>query len=140
MGVAEPTAGRDVSRRFNAAVSLEFSPPDTPGSSHRARRAMTEISTGNGSATASAVIPDELVDLLIESVVRPNDPLDGAAVICDLLSEMCAAVEWLHGPELTLDHGAGREAASLRQRIAAGQDNRRRMTTLTMRAALGDRR
>lgn len=84
--------------------------------------------------------PGELADLLTESVVRPHDPLDRAAVICNLLGEVCAAVEWLHGPELTLDDAAGREVASLRQLIAAGQDHQRRMTTLAVGAALGGRR
>jgi hypothetical protein len=101
---------------------------------------MTETSTVNGSATAGALIPGELVDLLIESVVRPHDPLDRAAVICNLLGELCAAVEWLHDPELTLDDADGREVASLRQLIAAGQDHRRRMTTLAVEAALEGRR
>ena len=101
---------------------------------------MTEISTVNGSATANALIPGELADLLDESVVLTQDPFVRAAVICNLLGEVCAAVEWLHGPEPTLDDAAGREVASLRQLIAAGKDHQRRMTTLAMGPALGGRR
>ena len=110
------------------------------GSLDRARHAMTEISTVNGSATANALIPGELADLLIESMLRPHDPPDRAAVICNLLGELCAAVEWLHGPEYTLDDTAVREVASLRQLLAAGQDHRRRMSTPAVGPALGGRR
>lgn len=101
---------------------------------------MTEISTVNGSATANALIPGELADLLDESVVLTQGPLDRAAVICDLLGELCAAVEWLHGPEPAPNDAAGREVASLRQLIAASQDHQRRMTTLAVGPALGGRR
>ena len=100
---------------------------------------MTETSTINGSATASASIP-ELVDLLTASLLRPPDFLDRAAAIVNLLGELCAAVEWLHGPELTVDDAAGREVASLRQLVAAGQDHQRRMTIEAVAAAVGGRR
>ena len=100
---------------------------------------MTETSTVNGSISASARIP-ELVDLLIEPIVRPPDSLDRAAVIVTLLGELCAAVEWLHGPGATLEDAAGREVASLRQLVAAGQDHQRRMTIEAVVAAVGGRR
>ena len=91
---------------------------------------MTTISTVHRSAAARAQVHGELVDLLIESVVLPQDPVARAAVICNLLSEMCAAVEWLHGPELSIDGMAGGEVASLRQLLAAGRDHHQRMKTL----------
>jgi hypothetical protein len=101
---------------------------------------MTATSTVNGSASADALISGELVDLLVESVVLPKGPVDRAAVVGNILSELCAAVEWLHGPELTLD-AAGRELASLRQLVAAGQDHQRRMKTLgPVGAPVGGRR
>jgi hypothetical protein len=91
---------------------------------------MTASSTVNRSAAASAQVHGELIDLLIESVVLPQDPVARAAVVCDLLGEMCAAVEWLHGPELTIDGAADGEVASLRQLLAAGRDHHQRMRTL----------
>ena len=100
---------------------------------------MTETSTINGSATKGASIA-ELVDLLTASLVRPHDFLDRALVIVNVLGELCAAVEWLHGPELTVDDAAGREMASLRQLVAAGRDHQRRMTAQAVAAAVGGRR
>ena len=91
---------------------------------------MTATSTVNGSASAGALISAELIDLLDESVLLPQDPHDRATVICNLLSELCAAIEWLHGPEYTLDDAAGRELASLRRLVAEGQDHQRRMKSL----------
>ena len=90
---------------------------------------MTAFSTIRGSSSVSALVPGELIDSLIESVVLPHNPLARAIVICDLLREMCAAVEWLQGTETTPDDAVGRELASLRQLVAAAQDHQRRMET-----------
>ena len=90
---------------------------------------MTALSTINGSASAGALISGELIDSLIESVVLPHNPLVRAVLICDLLREMCAAVEWLHGIETTPDDAVGQEVASLLQLVAAAQDHQRRMET-----------
>jgi hypothetical protein len=87
-----------------------------------------EIPTINGSASAGALVPDELIDSLIESVVLPHNPLARAVLICNLLREMCAAVVWLHGTEMTRDDAA-HEVASLRQSVAAAQDHQRQMET-----------
>ena len=95
---------------------------------------MTRISTVNGSASAGALISGELVDLLVESVVLPTGSVNRAAVIGNILGELCAAIEWLHGTELTLDAAAGLELASLRQLMDAGDDHQRRMKSL---AAVG---
>jgi hypothetical protein len=89
---------------------------------------MTAIPTINGSASAGALVPDELIDSLIESVVLPHNPLARAVLICNLLREMCAAVVWLHGTEMTRDDAA-HEVASLRQSVAAAQDHQRQMET-----------
>ena len=91
---------------------------------------MTAVSTINGSASANTLVPGELIDLLIESVVLPYDPFARAASICNLLHEVCAAVEWLHDTETMLDDAPGVEVASLRQLVAAAQDHRRRMKIL----------
>jgi hypothetical protein len=91
---------------------------------------MTKTSTINGSASATAPIRSELTDLLIDSVVLPRDPLARAAVIGNILGELCAAIERLLGADLTPAHVAGRGVASLRQLVAAGQDHQQRMKTL----------
>jgi hypothetical protein len=90
---------------------------------------MTALSTINGSASAGALVPGELIDSLIESVVLPHNSLARSAAICDLLREMYAAVEWLHGTEKTPDDAVCQEVASLRQLVAAGQDHQTRMET-----------
>lgn len=99
---------------------------------------MSATSTLNPSTGAGALIRGELSDLLVESVVLPQNPIDRAAMIGNILGEMCAAIEWLHGTEQTLDDAAGRELASLRQLIAAGHDHQRRMKSLdAVGAAVG---
>lgn len=91
---------------------------------------MSAVSTINRSDTARAQRHGELVDLLIESVVLPKDPVARAAVIYTLVGEMCASVEWLHGPEAARDDAASRELASLRRLAAASQDHHLRMEAL----------
>ena len=86
---------------------------------------MTAGPTFNGSASASTLVPGELIDSLIESVVLPYDPFARAASIRNLLHEVSAAVEWLHNTETMLDDAPGVEVASLRQLVAAAQDRRR---------------
>lgn len=100
---------------------------------------MTGTSIVNGSARPGALISGELIDLLVESAVLPQDPVDRAAVIGNLLVELWAAIERLHGLEQT--HGAaGRELASLWQLVAAGEDHQRRMKSLrTLGATVGGR-
>ena len=100
---------------------------------------MTRLSTINGSASVGALISGELVDLLIESVVLPRNPVDRAAVISNILGELYAAIEWLHGTELTLSDSASAELASVRQLVAAGQEHQQRMkTSAASGAAVGD--
>ena len=89
---------------------------------------MTAVSTINDFAIASTLVPGELIDSLIESVVLPHNPLVRSVAICNLLGEVCTAVEWLYGTETT-DDAAGQEVASLRQLVAAAQDHQRRMET-----------
>ena len=90
---------------------------------------MTAVSTINGSSSVSALVPGELIDSLIESVVLPHKTLARAVVIGNILGELYAAVEWLQGTETTPDDAVGRELASLRQLVAAAQDHQRRMET-----------
>ena len=101
---------------------------------------MAAVSTFNGSASASTLVPGELIDSLIESVVLPYDPFARAASICNLISELCAAVEWLYATETTLDDVPGVEVASLRQLVAAAQDHQRRMRILGADGTVGGER
>ena len=101
---------------------------------------MTAVSTMNGSANTSTLVPGELMDSLIESVVLPHDPLARAALICNLLSELCAAVEWLHAAETTLDDAPSIEVAGLRQLVAAAQDHQRRLRILGADGTVGGQR
>lgn len=88
---------------------------------------MTAVPTLEGTSSACVQVPGALIDSLIESVVLPPDPLARSAVICDLVSELCAAVEWLHVDETTLVDAASPEVASLRQLMVAAKDHQLRM-------------
>lgn len=101
---------------------------------------MSAVSTINRSATVRAHRHGELVDLLVESVVLPQDPVARAAVVCSLVDEMRAAVEWLHGPEAAREEAAGRELASLRDLVAAAEDHHLRMKSPGSMGTAGGRR
>jgi hypothetical protein len=51
-------------------------------------------------------------------------------VICGLVREMCAAVEWLYGSDLAADQDTVDELISFRGLAAAAQDHHRRMSAL----------
>ena len=90
---------------------------------------MTAVSTSNRFADSDSLLSGELIDSLIEAVVLPPDALARAARVCNLVDELCAALEWLHGSETILSDTAGIELSSLRQLVAAAQDHQRRMRT-----------
>jgi hypothetical protein len=73
----------------------------------------------------------ELIDSLIEAVVLPADALARSAVACDLLNELCDAVEWLHDSATqSPDHATLAELASLRSLLLAAHDHQLRMAAL----------
>jgi hypothetical protein len=79
---------------------------------------------------AGSDLPGELVDALIEVVVRPRDSHARSCVVCSLVQEICASVEWLHFSDDDASHrqeDATEELVSLRQVAAAAQDHRSRM-------------
>jgi hypothetical protein len=85
-------------------------------------------------------VSGELIDLLIEAVVLAGGPRARSAVVCDLLDELCNAVDWLHGTAPP-DNLSAAEAASLRQLLVAAQDHQLRMRKLGSQAlAYGGRR
>ena len=90
---------------------------------------MSAVSTSIRFADSDSLLPGELIDSLIEAVVLPPDALARVARVCNLVDELCAAVEWLHGSETTLSDTAAIELSSLRQLVVAAQDHQRRMRT-----------
>ena len=92
---------------------------------------MTAVSRLEGTSSTRALAPGSLIDSLIESVVLPYDPLARSAVICDLVSELCAAVERLHGDETTIVDPVNPEVVSLRQLMVAAEDHQRPMKTFS---------
>ena len=87
---------------------------------------MTAVSVAK--SVSDSTLPGELIDSLIEAVVLPTDAFARSAVICDLLNELCDAVDWLHGSAtLPPDDSTAEESASLRQLMVAAQDHQLRM-------------
>lgn len=77
-------------------------------------------------------LPGELIDALIDVVVRPVEPGARSGVICSMVQEMCDAVEWLHHDDNRMSSAADeqgqRELVSIRQLAAAAEAHRSRMT------------
>ena len=87
--------------------------------------------TALSSSVSASLLPGELIDSLIEAVVLPTDALTRSAVVCELLNELCDAVEWLHcSATPTQADAASQELASLRQMLTAAQDHQLRMRAL----------
>lgn len=94
---------------------------------------MTAASVFNSVSDSS--LPGELIDSLIEAVVLSTDASARSAVVCDLLNELCNAVEWLHGSATLLpDDPTTEESASLRQLVDAAHDHQLRMRSLDAHA------
>ena len=88
---------------------------------------MTSVSTFIRFSDSNTCVSGDLIDSLTEAVVRPPDAVARSARVCNLVNEMCAAVEWLHGT--TLSDAAGIELSSLRQLVVAAHHHQRRMRT-----------
>ena len=87
--------------------------------------------TALSSSVSASLLPGELIDSLLEAVVVPTDALTRSAVVCELLNELCNAVEWLHDGAISQPEDAGsKELASLRQLLTAAQDHQLRMRAL----------
>jgi len=86
---------------------------------------MTAASKSNRLSDSGTSVSGGLVDSLTNAVLAPQDALARAARICNLVDEMCAAVEWLHGS--TLSDAADIELSSLRQLAAAAHGHQLRM-------------
>ena len=95
---------------------------------------MTAVSITNGVSHSRGLLAGELVDSLIEAVVLPTDPVARSAVICDLISELCDAVDWMHAGATLPDECVEEETASLRQLLVAAHDHQHRMRALCMDA------
>lgn len=91
---------------------------------------MTATSLSNSVSDSRLTLPGKLIDLLIEAVVLPTDALGRSALLCDLLNELCEAVDWIHSSATLPDDSTSEESASLRQLAAAAQDHQLRMTAL----------
>jgi hypothetical protein len=91
---------------------------------------MTAASVRNDISGSRGLLAGELVDSLIEAVVLANDPLTRSAVVCELLNELCDAVDWLHGTATLPDASITEETVSLRQLVVAAQDHQKRMGAL----------
>jgi hypothetical protein len=90
---------------------------------------MTAASVTSSISGSRGLLAGELVDSLIEAVVLPPDPLARSAVVCDLINELCDAVDWLHATE-PQSNGSPEETASLRELVIAAHDHQLRMRTL----------
>jgi hypothetical protein len=91
---------------------------------------MTAASVSDTISGSHALLAGELVDSLIEAVVLPADPVARSAVICEVLNELCDAVDWLHGAATVSDDSVAEETAGLRQLVAAAHDHQQRMRAL----------
>ena len=101
---------------------------------------MTRLPTFASSDVSRVVVPAELLDALVEAVVFSPDPQVRSAIICSLVREMCAAVEWLHGGDTTFDAAANVELASIGRLAAAARDHHWRMSLLGAGAVGSDPR
>ncbi len=75
------------------------------------------------SHAARAVIPAEIVDAITGSIVLRTSAAARADVICSLVEEMYASVEWMHQSQ-----GPGHELHGLRDALLAVREHRRRLT------------
>ena len=89
---------------------------------------MTAMSPAFVFSDSQVSVAGTLIDALLEAVVLPPDGRTRAAVICSVVQEMCAAVEWLSSPDLSPDgQPTEDELAGLRDIAAAARDHRDRM-------------
>ena len=81
-------------------------------------------------------VTGELVDLLLEAVVRPPDASVRAAVVSQVVQELCMAVAWLHGTSaIGEDAAVDEELMSLHRVAVAAREHQQRMRTCGTRDA-----
>jgi hypothetical protein len=91
---------------------------------------MAATSVNDSISGSRGLLAGEFVDSLIEAVVLASGPLARSAVICELLKELCDAVEWLHAAETLPDDSADQETASLHELLVATHGHQFRMSAL----------
>ncbi len=74
-------------------------------------------------------IRDELLDGIIETVILAAGPAERAAIIANLIYEICAAVRWRPGRDTFGGRARSDELISILQLSEAADDHRRRMST-----------
>ena len=77
---------------------------------------------------ANGIVRGELLDAFIEMVVHARGPAARAAVISELVREMCATVEWLHLGGSECDDSQVDELTSITRLSRAAQDHQRQMS------------
>lgn len=85
---------------------------------------MTTLLTMPSTRAAYARLSGHLSDALSEAVVLPPDPCARSAVICSLVEEMRASLEWRQGPL--------EELMSIQQLVNAAHEHQVRMTALAL--------
>jgi hypothetical protein len=87
-------------------------------------------------SSARATARDELLDALMEVIVRARGPAARAVVVAELVQEMCATVEWLHHYGTELDDAQADELSGIARLAEAAQEHRRKMSLRQPRATL----
>lgn len=88
---------------------------------------MTALNTVPTVGTSHGTISGELLDALIEAVVFPPNPQARSGLICSLVQEICATVEWRHEGDAPLDRASHEELAGIRRLVDAAHEHHRRM-------------
>ena len=89
---------------------------------------MTTDSIDSFQVDANGFVRGELLDAFIEVVIHARGPMARAAVIAELVQEMCATVEWLHRSGTELEDPQAKELTSITRLSRAAQDHQRRMS------------
>lgn len=94
------------------------------------RAPQTEAGTTRAGLVAAApagIVHGELLDAIIEAVVRAGDPAARAAVVNELVHEMCATLEWLHDSDPELGGSPAEELLSIARLSRAARDHQQQM-------------
>ena len=89
---------------------------------------MTTGSINPAPVDSSGIIRGALLDAVIEVVVHARGPAARAAVISELVEEMCATVEWLHDTGTELDDSQADELTSITRLTRAAHDHQLQMS------------
>jgi hypothetical protein len=118
---------KGASRRADAAPA---------GSEGTGKAAVMTTHTTPTLGSASATARDELLDALMEVIVRARGPVARAVVVADLVQEMCATVEWLHHYGTDLDDAQPDELSGIARLAEVAQEHRRKMSARQPHATL----